>query len=66
MRVVVNGEERQVAPDITVRELLAELGLGDQLVAVERNAAIVPRAEHGEHRLADGDEIEVVHFVGGG
>jgi thiamine biosynthesis protein ThiS len=66
MRVVVNGEERQVAPGVTVRELLAELGLGDQLVAVERNAAIVPRAEHGEHCLADGDEIEVVHFVGGG
>lgn len=50
----------------TVRELLTELGLGDQLVAVERNLDIVPRAEHAHTRLAEGDDVEVVHFVGGG
>jgi sulfur carrier protein len=66
MRVVVNGEERQVPSEATVRELLAELGLAGQLVAVERNAAIVPRAEHGNTTLREGDEVEVVHFVGGG
>jgi sulfur carrier protein len=66
MRVVVNGEERQVAPEVTVGDLLAELGLAGQLVAVERNATIVPRAEHGTTPLREGDEVEVVHFVGGG
>ena len=66
MRLVVNGEERQVDPDTTVSGLLAALGLGDALVAVERNEEIVPRARHAETQLADGDRVEVVHFVGGG
>ncbi|MFW5926246.1 MAG: sulfur carrier protein ThiS [Myxococcota bacterium] len=66
MRVVVNGEPREVPAGATVRELLTELGLGDQLVAVERNLDIVPRAEHAHTRLAEGDDVEVVHFVGGG
>lgn len=66
MLLVVNGEERQVEPNTTVRELLASLGLGDTLVAVERNQEIVPRAQHAATVLADGDRVEVVHFVGGG
>ena len=66
MLLVVNGEERQVEPNTTVRELLASLGLGDTLVAVERNQEVVPRAQHAATVLADGDRVEVVHFVGGG
>lgn len=66
MRLVVNGEERQVESSTTVKQLLATLGLGDTLVAVERNQEVVPRAEHGSTELQDGDLIEVVHFVGGG
>ena len=66
MRVLVNGEERQVEPSTTVRQLLASLGLSETLVAVERNEEIVPRAQHERTRLMDGDRVEVVHFVGGG
>ena len=66
MRIVVNGEERSVAPATTVRMLLDELGYGDELVAVERGEEIVPRAEHASTVLAEGDRLEVVHFVGGG
>ena len=66
MLLVVNGEERQVEPNTTVRELLASLGLGDTLVAVERNQEVVPRAQHAATVLTDGDRVEVVHFVGGG
>jgi thiamine biosynthesis protein ThiS len=66
MRLVVNGEERQVEPSTTVKELLVSLGLGDTLVAVERNEEIVPRAQHENTELAEGDRVEVVHFVGGG
>ena len=66
MRLVVNGEERQVAANTTVRELLTALGLAETLVAVERNEEVVPRAQHAATVLADGDRVEVVHFVGGG
>lgn len=66
MRLVVNGEERQVEPDTTVVGLLASLGLADELVAVERNEEVVPRARHADTQLAEGDCVEVVHFVGGG
>jgi len=66
MHLVVNGEERQVEPSTTVKQLLALLGLEDTLVAVERNEEVVPRALHTSTRLSDGDRVEVVHFVGGG
>jgi sulfur carrier protein len=66
MRLLVNGEERQVEPSTTVKQLLSSLGLEDNLVAVERNEEVVPRALHESTRLSDGDRVEVVHFVGGG
>jgi thiamine biosynthesis protein ThiS len=66
MLIEVNGERREVASGATVRSLLVELGLGDTLVAVERNHEIVPRAQHGHTEVCDGDRIEIVHFVGGG
>jgi sulfur carrier protein len=66
MRIEVNGEPQNVAPDITVSVLLQTLGVGDGPVAVERNRRIVPRAEHANTRLTEGDQLEVVHFVGGG
>lgn len=64
--ITVNGEARSIAPATTVRGLVELLGLDDGPVAVERNGEIVPRAEHPTARLADGDVIEIVHFVGGG
>jgi sulfur carrier protein len=66
MRVQVNGEPREVAAGSTIVALLASLGLSDRPVAVERNAEIVPRAEHAQTVLADGDTLELVVFVGGG
>lgn len=66
MRIEVNGEPREVADGLTVRELLVVLALGDRLVAVERNEEIIPRAEHATARLAEGDRLEIVQFVGGG
>ncbi|MBW2375981.1 MAG: sulfur carrier protein ThiS [Deltaproteobacteria bacterium] len=65
MRLVVNGEERQVGQSTTVKQLLASMGLADTLVAVERNE-VVPRAQHESAELTEGDRVEVVHFVGGG
>jgi sulfur carrier protein len=66
MEVTVNGARREVPADVTVRELIEHLGLTEGPVAVEINRAVVPRARHAEHRVSPGDEIEVVHFVGGG
>ena len=66
MRVTVNGAPRDVPDDVTVRGLIEHLGLTEGPVAVEVNRAVVPRARHAEHRVRPGDEIEVVHFVGGG
>jgi thiamine biosynthesis protein ThiS len=65
IEIRVNGEERRVAA-ATVAELLVGLGLPAQKVAVERNLEIVPRSLHAETRLAPGDAIEIVHFIGGG
>ena len=66
MRVTVNGEPREVAAGATVAALLDELGLRPELVAVEINGALVPRARRAEHALADGDAVELVTLVGGG
>ena len=66
MQVVVNGTARDVPDELTVTALVAHLGLDEGPVAVEINREIVPRAEHVTRRLALGDAIEIVHFVGGG
>jgi len=66
MEVTVNGQLRQVPDGLTVRALVEHLGLTEGPVAVEVNLTVVPRARHGEHVVAPGDVIEIVHFVGGG
>lgn len=66
MRLMVNGAPHEVPNDLTVRELIAHLGLDGGPVAVERNLEVVPRAEHANVALREGDVLEIVHFVGGG
>lgn len=66
VELVVNGEPKVLPDGTTVSGLLVSLGLEGVLVAVERNAEIVPRATHSSTPLNDGDVVEVVHFVGGG
>jgi thiamine biosynthesis protein ThiS len=50
----------------SVAALVATLGLDQRKVAIERNLAIVPRSAYASTALADGDRIEIVHFIGGG
>jgi sulfur carrier protein len=66
MNVTINGAPRDVPDDLTIRDLVLHLGLGEGPVAVEIMRDIVPRAQHGIHKVAGGDTIEIVHFVGGG
>jgi thiamine biosynthesis protein ThiS len=62
----VNGEQRRVPGGISLVEMVHALGLDPVRVAVERNLEIVPRSSLGEVRVEDGDQYEIVHFVGGG
>jgi thiazole synthase/sulfur carrier protein len=66
MKLWVNGEERgfDAAPDVLA--LIGALGLDARKVAVERNLEIVPRSIYGQTPLAEGDRVEIVHFIGGG
>jgi thiamine biosynthesis protein ThiS len=64
--MTVNGEERQLDAAESVAALIALLGFDARKVAVERNLAIVPRSLWPSTALAEGDRIEIVHFVGGG
>lgn len=66
IRIVVNGQERQVAEGRTLRDLLADLDLAGTPCAVEVNRAVVPKRRHAEHPLREGDQIEIVTLVGGG
>jgi sulfur carrier protein len=66
MRITLNGEVRKVPDGATVCDVLAELGLASDRVAVERNRELVPRARHAETGVAEGDSLEVVTLVGGG
>ena len=66
IEITVNGEARRVAAGATVADLLGALGLAPERVAVELNLSILPRAAWAATRLASGDRVEVVHFVGGG
>ncbi len=66
LSIRVNGEHRRVRAGMTVAELALELGLEPAKVAVERNLEIVPRSTLGHVMVEDGDEFEIVTFVGGG
>jgi thiazole synthase len=66
LSIRVNGEHRRVRAGLTVAELALELGLEPAKVAVERNLEIVPRSTLGNVMVEDGDEYEIVTFVGGG
>lgn len=66
LSVRINGEHRRVAGGTTIAEMVNGLGLDPARVAVERNLEIVPRSTLTEVCVEDGDDFEIVHFVGGG
>lgn len=66
LRLTVNGEARTIPAPATLSTLLAHLELDPRMVVVELNREIVRRPRLGEVALAEGDSIELVHFVGGG
>ena len=65
-KIVVNGDERELARDQTIESSLIALGLDPRIVAVERDGALVRRPAFASTRLAADDRLEIVRFVQGG
>ena len=66
IHVTINGEARQFDAPLSLDSLLADLGIDPRKVALERNLEIVPRSTYGNVIVGDGDQLEIVHFIGGG
>ncbi|MFN0131832.1 MAG: sulfur carrier protein ThiS [Phycisphaerales bacterium] len=66
MKVIVNGESRELPHGTTVADLVRQAGLGTAACAAEVNGTLVPRRAHDDAHLADGDRVELVTLVGGG
>jgi thiamine biosynthesis protein ThiS len=66
MQITLNSQRHELAGPITVKDLLEELELDQRRVAVELNRRILKKSEFNNVTVSDGDNLEVVHFVGGG
>ena len=66
MKIVLNGEPCEIAGPLTLTALLAQLNVDSRRVAVERNMDVVKRAMYDSTEIHEGDQIEIVNFVGGG
>jgi sulfur carrier protein len=66
VRVIVNGELHELTDGLTVAGLISELSLNGRRIAVEVNREILDRESYEARSLRNGDEVEIVHFVGGG
>jgi thiamine biosynthesis protein ThiS len=66
MKLLINGEERSLEGPLTLTGLLSRLDMKSDRVAIELNLGIVPRDQWTTTNLAEGDRLEIVHFVGGG
>ena len=66
MEIIVNGENKQVPDQYTAAKLVEDMGLTGRRIAMEVNLEIVPRSTYPEHTFQSGDQIEIVHAVGGG
>jgi sulfur carrier protein len=66
MKIVLNGDEREIDGSATLADLVAASGLAGKRVAIEINREIVPRSDYARRALAAGDRVEVVNAIGGG
>ncbi len=66
IQIRLNGEPHTLSTGLTAADLVEQLGLSGRRIAVEINEEIVPRSQHADTHLADGDHVEVVHAIGGG
>jgi sulfur carrier protein len=66
LTIRLNGEPYEIAGPVTISALLAELNIDPRIVAVEHNVAVVKRQQYEHTLVREGDEVEIVRFVGGG
>ncbi|HEY0545921.1 MAG TPA: sulfur carrier protein ThiS [Pyrinomonadaceae bacterium] len=66
MQITINGERRDVPDELTIEGLVRHLSLAPERLAVERNREVVRRTEWPRVSLAENDQLEIIHFVGGG
>ncbi len=66
MNITINDDTHSVPSGFTIADLLEQLGMKSKYVAVERNLELIPRAEHSDCLLVEGDKLEIVTLVGGG
>ena len=66
MKVLVNGENRELSATLTLSQLLDQLGLAGKRIAVEINENIIPKSQHPETTLKEDDKVEIIHAIGGG
>jgi len=66
MEIILNGAAKQVPPQSSIKDLLAEIGVLGERVAIELNQEVVPKSEYASRQLQAADQIEIIQAVGGG
>ena len=66
MTIILNGDKRELTAPVSVSDLLRQLDIDERRVAVELNLTVVKKAAYDSSVIKDGDEVEIVNFVGGG
>jgi len=67
VHLLINGKDHDDLPDgLTVAGLIAHLNLPERKIAVERNREVIPKSTYAETQLNNHDELEIIHFIGGG
>ena len=66
MQIVINGEIKKVSEKLTAQQLVQELGIAEQKLALEINEEIVPRSSLSVYVIQPGDKVEIIHAIGGG
>ena len=64
--VTINGDAKEFPGELSAKDMMVELGLPATKVALERNREVVPKSTYGDVIICDGDQLEIVHFIGGG
>ena len=66
MNIILNGEAKQLDDNTYLNQLIEQLNIEGKRIAVEINQEIMPKSEHATYKIKDGDNIEIVHAIGGG
>lgn len=66
MQIILNGDSRELNDKSSLLQLIDSLNLAGKRLAIEVNHEIIPKSEHAEYTLKDGDRVEIVHAIGGG